>query len=55
MKFVLTEINKFEYKVFRLQDRLLYQGKKALSALPFTHSWRENNCIHTFPKGISDM
>ena len=23
------------------------------SALLFTHSWRENNRIHTFPKGIS--
>ena len=21
----------------------------------FTHSWRENNWIHTFPKGISAM
>ena len=21
----------------------------------FTHSWRENNWIHTFPKGISSM
>ena len=26
-----------------------------MSALLFTHSWRENNWIHTFPKGISAM
>ena len=25
------------------------------SALLFTHNWRENNWIHTFPKGISAM
>ena len=28
---------------------------KNQSALLFTHSWRENNWIHTFPKGISAM
>ncbi len=27
----------------------------AQSALLFTYSWRENNWIHTFPKGISAM
>ncbi len=26
-----------------------------LSKILFTHSWRENNWIHTFPKGISAM
>ena len=28
---------------------------KNQSALLFIHSWRENNWIHTFPKGISAM
>ena len=28
---------------------------KNQSVLLFTHSWRENNWIHTFPKGISAM
>ena len=28
---------------------------KNQSALLFTHSWRENNWIHTFPKGLSAM
>ena len=26
-----------------------------VSVLLFTHSWREYNCIHTFPKGITAM
>ena len=33
-------------------DQLLYQGQRAQSALPFKISWRENNWIHTFPKGL---
>ena len=28
---------------------------KNQSVLLFTHSWRDNNWIHTFPKGISAM
>ena len=28
---------------------------KNQAALLFTHSWKENNWIHTFPKGISAM
>ena len=31
------------------------QGWTAQFTLLFTHSWRENNWIHTFPKGISAM
>ena len=31
------------------------QGWRTQSAILFTHSWRENNWIHTFPKGISAM
>ena len=30
-------------------------GWRNQSILLFTHSWRENNWIHTFPKGISAM
>ena len=32
-----------------------HQGWRTYSVLLFTHSWRENNWIHTFPKGISAM
>ena len=32
-----------------------HQGLRTQSTLLFTHSWRENNWIHTFPKGISAM
>ena len=32
-----------------------HQGWRNQSALLFTHSWRENNWIDTFPKGISAM
>ena len=32
-----------------------HQGCRTQSVLLFTHSWRENNWIHTFPKGISAM
>ena len=31
------------------------QGWRTQSVLLFTHSWRENNWIHTFPKGINAM
>ena len=43
----LAEFNRFEFRAFFLLDLLHY--------LLFTHSWRENNWIHTFPKGISAM
>ena len=36
-------------------DQLPHQGWGPQSVLLFTHSWRENNWIHTFPKGISAM
>ena len=41
------------FRVFLLLDWLPNQGWKTHSALLFTHSWRENKRIHTFPKGIS--
>ena len=47
-----AEFNRFEFRVFCLLDLLPYQGWRTQSALLFTHSWRENNWIHTFPKGI---
>ena len=33
----------------------LTKAEENQSVLLFTHSWRENNWIHTFPKGISAM
>ena len=33
----------------------LTKAVRTQSALLFAHSWRENNWIHTFPKGISAM
>ena len=31
------------------------QGWRTQFALQFTHNWKENNWIQTFPKGISAM
>ena len=42
-------------RVFLLLNRLPYQGWTALFTLLFTHSWRENNWIYTFLKGISSV
>ena len=39
--------------VFFLLDELPHQGWRTQSALLFTHSWREDNWNHTFPKAIS--
>ena len=50
-----VEFNRFEFRVFLLLDSLPHQGWRTKSALLFTHSWKENNWIHTFPKGISAM
>ena len=47
--------NRFEFRVVLLLDKLPHQGWRTQSVLLFTHSWRENNWIHTFPKGISAM
>ena len=47
--------NRFEFRVFLLLDLLPHQGWSTQSVLLFTHSWRESNWIHTFPKGISAM
>ena len=43
----------FKFKVFILLDWFPYQGQRAQSALLFTHSWRENSWMHTFPRGVS--
>ena len=51
----LAEFHRFEFRVFLLLDWLPHQGWRSQSALLFTHRWRENNWIHTFPKGISAM
>ena len=40
----------FEFRIFLLLDWLTYKF-----ALLFTHSWRVNSWIHTFPQGISIM
>ena len=40
---------------FLLLDWLSYLGKITKSAQLFTHNWRENSWINTFPKGISTM
>ena len=48
----LTGLNS---EFFLLLDQLPRQGWRNQSVLLFTHSWRENNRIHTFPKGISAM
>ena len=50
-----AEFNRFQFRVFLLQDKLPHQGWRTQSAQLFTHSWRENNWIHTFPKGINAM
>ena len=51
-KWSLTGLNS---EFFLLLDKLPHQGWRNQSVLLFTHSWRENNWIHTFPKGISAM
>ena len=48
----LTGLNS---EFFLLLDLLPHQAWRTQSALLFTHSWRENNWIHTFPKGINTM
>ena len=50
----LSGVYRFEFSF--PSPRLVASPKlKSQSALLFTHSWRENNWIHTFPKGISAM
>ena len=51
-KWSLTGLNS---EFFLLLDLLPHQAWRTQSALLFTHSWRENNWIHTFPKGINTM
>ena len=45
---------RFEFRVFLL-NWLSNHGQITQSIQLFTHIWRKNNCINTFPKGISDM
>ena len=40
---------------FSFSKTLPIQGQITQSVLQFTHSRRENNWIHTFPKSISAM
>ena len=51
----LAKFNRFEFRVFFLLDQLPHQGRRTQSALLFTHNWRENYWIHTFPKRITAM
>ena len=51
----LVEFNRFEFRVFLLIDWLPHQGWRTQSVLLFAPSRRENNWIHTFPKGFSSM
>ena len=53
--FFKAEFNRFEFRVFPSPRLVALLRLKNQSALLFTHSWRENNWIHTFPKGISAM
>ena len=49
-----AEFNRFELKVFLLLTSCLTKAEEP--NLPYyLPSWRENNWIHTFPKGISAM
>ena len=47
----LTGLN----SVFLLREWLPNQSRRIQSVLLFTHSWRENNSVHTFSKGISTV
>ena len=40
---------------FFSQTSLLTKAEEPSMSYYFTYSWRENNWIHTFPKGISAM
>ena len=43
----------FEFRVFLLLNWLPKQDERTQSALIFTHSWKDNRCIHAFPVDIS--
>ena len=49
------EFETFEFRVFILLDKFLYQVWRVQSGLLFTLSWRENSWMYTFPNGISTM
>ena len=51
----LSRIKQVQIQFFHLLHWLPYQGQRAQSAQQFTHSWREDSWIYTFPKGISAM
>ena len=46
-----VEFNRFKFSL----PSPKFCGQRAMSAALFTHSWRENTWIHTFPKSISAM
>ena len=48
----LSEVNRLEFRVFLPPIGLPNRDKRTQFALLFTHSWRENYWIHTFPKSI---
>ena len=47
----LAEFNGFEFS----KTSCLAKAEEPSLSYYFTHSWRENNWIHTFPKGISSI
>ena len=49
----LAEFNRFQLRVFLLEDWLPHQGWRTQYAQLFTYWWRENNWIRTCPKNIS--
>ena len=51
----LSRVQQAWIKSFHSPRLVATSRQKIQSALLFTHSWRENNWIHTFPKGISAM
>ena len=52
---IFVEFNWFEFRVFLFLDWLPNLGWRPQSALLFTHNWKEDIWIHTFPKGVSAM
>ena len=49
------KFSRFEFRVFILLDQLPNEVWRGQSTLLFTHSWRENDYIHTISKVISAM
>ena len=49
----LLSVNRSKFKVFLHLEGLLYHRSIIQSDLQFTHRWREDRWIYTFPKGIN--